>query len=176
MALTRDQKGAQLQSFKDALKKAKSVVFMQYAGTSVEAISALRGKLYERKAEMKVGKKTLFRIAAKEAGLPDVTDEATPGPIAYVYSYEDEMSGAKVALEFRKVSDKVALVGGILNGKILSKAEAVELGKMLSKEELLAKFAAMLRAPLSNFASIASSPLRSFAYATAQVAEKKPAG
>ena len=163
MALTRDQKVVQLQGLKDALSKAKSVVFMQYAGTSVEAISQLRTKLYEKKAEMKVGKKTLFRIAAKEAGLPDVTDEHAPGPIAYVFSFEDEMSGAKVALEFRKISDKVNLVGGVLNGRILSKAAAVELGKMLSHQELLAKFASLLRAPLVQFAGMCQSPLSTFA-------------
>ncbi len=172
MALTRDQKVVQLQGLKDALKKAKSVVFMQYAGTSVEAISQLRTKLYEKKAEMRVGKKTLFRIAAKESGLPDVTDEHAPGPIAFVFSFEDEMSGAKVALEFAKVSDKVKLVGGVLNGRILSKAEAVELGKMLSHQELLAKFVGLLRAPLSNFAFIISSPLRSFAYGVKQMGER----
>ena len=174
MALTRDQKVTQLTGLKEALAKAKSVVFMQYAGTSVEAISVLRGKLYDGKSEMKVGKKTLFRIAAKEAGFPEITDEQNPGQIAYVFSFGDEMTGAKIALEFSKANDKVKLVGGLLNGKVLSNAEALELAKMLSHKELLAKFAAMLRAPLTNFASIASSPLRSFAYATKQMADKKP--
>ena len=173
MALTKQQKAGQLQELKDCLKRAKSVTFLHYIGTTVEAVTQLRTKIYERKAQMKVGKKTLFRIAAKEMGLPEPTDAEMPGAVAFVFSYEDEMSGPKAAFEFGRTNDKVKLVGGILNGKILSAAEALELGKMLSREELLAKFMAMLQAPLANFASIASSPLRSFAYGLTQVAEKK---
>lgn len=173
MALTRAQKAAQLTDFKESLKKAKSVVFLHYSGTTVSAISQLRTKLYEKKTKMRVGKKTLFRIAAKESGLPEVPESSLEGPVAFVFNFEDEVSGAKVALEFGKVSDKVKIIGGILNGKLLTREQALELGRMLGREELLTKFACMLRAPLSNFASLCSTPLRSFAYGLKQVSEKK---
>lgn len=173
MALTRAQKAAQLTDFKDALKKAKSVIFMHYSGMNVDSISQLRTKLTERKAKMRVGKKTLFRIAAKESGLPEVPETALEGPVGFVFSEEDEVSGPKVALEFGKVSEKVKIIGGILAGKLLTREEALELGRMLGREELLAKFACMLRAPLQQFAALASTPLRSFAYGMKQVAEKK---
>ena len=137
------------------------------------AADDLRGKMLEKKAKMKVIKKTLFNIAAKEAGYPEVPAEALGDqPIAFIFSFEDMVSGAKVAFEFSKTSDAVELVGGVLDGKVLSKEEAVDLAKMLSREEMLAKFAAMLRAPLQNFASMSASPLSSLARAMKEMANK----
>lgn len=163
MALTREQKAAQLQTFKDALSKAKSVVFLHYSGTTVDAISQLRTKLVEKRAKMQVGKKTLFRLAAKETGLPEVPEAALEGPVAFVFNFEDEVSGAKVALEFGKVSEKVKIIGGIFGGRLLTREQALELGRMLGREELLAQFACMLRMPLQQFAGMCQSPLSGFA-------------
>jgi large subunit ribosomal protein L10 len=174
MALTKDQKKAQVTDLREALKKAKSVVFMKYRGLTVSAVDDLRGKMNEKDARMKVAKKTLFNIAANEEGLPEVPEETFgKTPVAVVFSFEDEMSGAKVAFEFGKSNDAVELVGGILNGKVLNKEQAIDLAKMLSKDETLAKFAAMLRAPLVSFASMCDSPLGGFARAVKEIAEKK---
>ena len=172
MALTKDQKQVQISAFRDRLGETKSIVFVSYRGLSVENMGAFRVQLREKKSEVKVGKKTLFKIAAKEMGFPEVDDALLDGPVGFVFSFEDEMSGAKVSLEFGKKNETVQILGGVLNGKVLNKAEALELAKMLSKDELLAKFARLLQAPLHSFASLCSSPLRGFAMGVKQVAEK----
>lgn len=163
MALTRQQKQEQVAALKDSLKKAKSVVFAHFSGSTVAAVTDLRNKLFARKAQMKVAKKTLFRIAAKEVGLPEVPESALEGPVAFVMSFDDEVSGAKTVLEAGKANDKVKIIGGLLAGKLLSKAEAVELGNIPSREELLAKILAMFQSPLVQFATICQSPLSAFA-------------
>ena len=173
MALTKDQKKAQVADLRDDLKKAQSLAFMHYRGLSVSEVDELRGKMLEKKAKMRVAKKTLYNIAAKEEGYPEVPEGAFGDqPIAFVFSFEDMVSGAKVAFEFGKSHDAVELIGGVLDGKVLSKEEAVDLAKMLSREETLAKFAAMLRAPLGNFAGMCGGTLGSFARAVKEVAEK----
>ena len=68
MALTRTQKSAQLKELKDKMKSSQSVVFTNYIGLKVSEVSELRRKLKAAGAEMKVAKKTLMRIAAKEEG------------------------------------------------------------------------------------------------------------
>jgi len=174
MALTKDQKQAQITELRADLKKAKSLVWLKYRGLTVLDVSNLRRRVRAKNAKMKVAKKTLLRIAAKEEGMTEITDQVMgTEPLAFIFSFEDEVSGAKVAFEFSRENDKVKLTGGLLDGKILSEAEAQELARMLSKEELLAKFAGMLQSPLRNFASICSTPLRSFAIALKEVAAKK---
>jgi large subunit ribosomal protein L10 len=66
-------------------------------------------------------------------------------------------------LEAGRGNDKVKIIGGFLGGKLLSKAEAVELGKIPSREELLAKILAMFQSPLIQFAGMCQSPLSAFA-------------
>ena len=171
MALTRDQKQAQVADLTEKMSNASSVIFAHYTGLSVAEVSELRLKLREQGAEMKVAKKTLAKIAAKECGYPELTDESMEGPVSFIFSFEDPLSGAQVAFKFGKEHDQVALIGGVFEGKVLSKEEAVELAKMPSREQLLAKFVGMIQSPLISFAGMCSSPLSGFARAISQVAD-----
>lgn len=172
MALTKDQKTAQVQEVADKLKDAQSVMFSHYIGLSVADVSSLRNKLRENGAEMKVAKKTLIALALKEAGYPEIGPDDLDGPVACIFSFNDPLSGAQTAFKFAKDHDQVALVGGVFDGKILSADEAKELAQMPGREELLAKFVGMLRSPLVSFAGMCSSPLGGFARALDQMAEK----
>lgn len=173
MALTKAQKLAQLTELKDKMKKAQSVIFAHYIGLTVRDVSVLRGKLKENRAEMKVAKKTLMRIAAAEAGLPVVDDRDLNGPVACIFSFEDPLTGAQIAFKFAKDHSSVALIGGIYDGKVLTKAEAVAMANMPGRKELLGIFCSMLQSPLRSFASICNSPFTGFARALCEVAKKK---
>ena len=173
MAVTREQNAVQLSELTEQMKKSQSVIFAHYIGLTVGNVSDLRKKLRAANAEMKVAKKTLIRLAASQAGLPAVADEALPGPVACIFSFADPLTGAQVAFSFAKEHQQVALVCGVFDGKVLTKEQAVALAKMPGRQQLLGMFASMLRAPLSQFASISSTPLRSFAVGLSQMAEKK---
>ncbi len=152
MALTRDQKSAQLSELKDKMKQAQSIMFAQYSGLTVAAVSKLRGKLKDSKAEMKVAKKSLMQLAAKELKLPEISDETLDGPVACIFSFDDALAGAQVAFTFSKDNPQVKLIGGIYDGKLVSAEEAVKLAKIPSKLQLLGIFASMLNTPLRSFA------------------------
>lgn len=174
MAVTRDEKAVQLKDLQEKMKKAQSLMFSQYIGLTVSEVGELRQKLREADAEMKVAKKTLMRIAAKESGFPEVPEHLMEGPIACIFSFSDPLSGAQVAFKFSKDHNKVKLIGGIFDGKILNTAEALEMAKMPGRLELLAMFAGMLRSPLVSFASICNSPLSGFARGLSELAKKNP--
>jgi len=176
MALTRDQKKAQVKDLTDKLKKAESVMFSHYIGLSVAEISELRSKLKDQDAEMRVAKKTLLKIAVKEAGMPDFDADILEGPVSCIFSFQDPLSGAQTAFKFGKDHDQVKILGGFFDGKMLSKEEAVELAKMPSRAQLLATFASMLRSPLVTFTGQCASPLSGFARALSELAEKGGAG
>lgn len=175
MALSRESKVAQVADLTQKFQKAKSVVFAHYLGLNVADVSTLRRNLKGKKAEMKVAKKTLLKLAAKNAGLPEITDDVIPGDIACIFSYEDPISGAQTTFAFGKDHKHVQLVGGMFEGKILSKADALAFATLPSREQLLATFMSMLRAPLSSFASICNTPLRGFALSLSELAKKKEA-
>lgn len=172
MALTKDQKSAQLTALKEKLEKAQSVMFAHYIGLDVASVSDLREKLRESNAEMKVGKKTLLRIAMKELDLPEMPEDQLDGPVACIFSYDDPISGAQIAFKFGKDHEEVKLIGGVFEGKALSKEEASTFASLPSRDVLLATFAMMIRSPLVKFASMSVSPLSGFARGLSQLAEK----
>ncbi|PIR52770.1 50S ribosomal protein L10 [Candidatus Peregrinibacteria bacterium CG10_big_fil_rev_8_21_14_0_10_49_10] len=179
MALTKDQKQAQVKELTEKMNSASSIILAHYIGLSVSEVSELRKKLRENDAEMKVGKKTLMHIAAKEAGLPEFDEKNMEGPVSLIFSFGDPLSGAQVAFKFAKDHDKVKLLGGLYDGKVLTKEEAVALAQMPSRDVLLATFVCMIRSPLVSFAGICNSPLSGFARALKELAEKggvHPAG
>ncbi|MBT4120136.1 MAG: 50S ribosomal protein L10 [Candidatus Peribacter sp.] len=172
MALTKDQKTAQVTELATKLKDSQSVMFSHFIGLNVGDVSDLRSQLRENGAEMKVAKKTLIKLAFKEAGLPDITPKEIDGPIGCIMSYEDPLSGAQTAFKFSKDHDKVTLVGGVYDGKLLTPQESMTLAQMPGREELLGMFVGMLRSPLVSFASLCTSPLGGFARALDQMADK----
>jgi len=152
MALTKAQKTEQLNELKEKMKDSKSVMFAHYIGMKVSDSSDFRNKLREKKSEMKVAKKTLMQIAAKDLNMPEISDELLDGPVACIFSYDDALSGAQIAFKFSKDHPQVELIGGIYEGKILSKAETIAIAKIPGKQQLLGMFAAMINSPLSSFA------------------------
>lgn len=175
MPVTRAQKEVRLAELKEKMSKAQSTIFAQYIGLKVNEVGELRQKLREADAEMKVGKKTLMRLAAKDANLPEISEKNLHGPIACIFSFADPLSGAQVAFKFAKDHAQVKLIGGIYAGKLLTKEQAIAMANMPGKMELLAMFASMLRSPLVSFASMCQSPLSGFARGLSELAKKKEA-
>jgi large subunit ribosomal protein L10 len=173
MALTRAQKATQLHELQEYFSRSSSIIFAHYIGLTVKEITALRRRLREAGAHMRVAKKTLLRIAAKNASLPEIPEEDLTGPVACIFSREDPISGAHIAFAFGKDHSEVSLIGGIFDGKLLSKEQALVFAKMPGKQQLLAIFATMLRSPLQQFAAICSSPLGGFVRALAALSKQK---
>ncbi len=174
MATTRQQKEVTLQELKDKFGRAKSVAFGQYAGMTMEQLSKMRKQMRENNVEFKVAKKTLFKLAAKDQGL-ELSDDLLPGTIGAAFSYEDGIAGPRIIKKMGKEVEVLKLMGGIMEGQVLSIAQMKEIADLPSKQELLAKLVGLMRAPLQNFYGAIQSPLSSFARAVQGYAEKKPA-
>jgi large subunit ribosomal protein L10 len=173
MAVTRAQKEDQVKDLTERMKNASSVIFAHYIGLSVTNISKLRTNLRKEQAEMKVAKKSLIRLAAKAAQLPEVSDEMMPGPVACIFSNGEPTAGASAAFKFGKDNPQVVLIGGIFDGKLLTAAQAKEMATIPSKLQLIGIFMSMCNSPLTSFASAVSSPLSGFARSLSELAKKK---
>jgi large subunit ribosomal protein L10 len=172
MALTRAEKEVQLQELKKKFQEASSIIFAHYIGMNVSDVSALRKELRTSGAEMKVAKKTLMQLAAKELSLPELEDSMLQGPVACIFSYSDPIAGPQAAMKFSKTHPQVAFIGGMFEGKILSMQDAKAMASLPNRATLLATFAGMLRSPLNKFAGMCNSPLTGFARAVSEVAKK----
>ena len=172
MPITRQEKEDILVELKDKFSRAQSVAFGQYAGISMEKMTQMRKKMRESNVEFKVAKKTLLKLAAKEQGV-DLPDDIMEGTVGAVFSYNDPVSGPKIFKSFIKEVEVLKLLGGMMDGAVLSTSQMKSLADLPSKDELLAKFMMMMKAPLQQFYGSLSAPLASFARASQASADKK---
>ncbi|MBT3704311.1 50S ribosomal protein L10 [Candidatus Peregrinibacteria bacterium] len=173
MPVTRQKKEEMLKELIDKFKRAESVVFAQNKGLTVNEVQELRGNLREKNADMKVAKKTLMKIAAKEAGYDqEIPSEFMDGAVGAVFSYDDIVSGAKEVYDYAKKHDALALLGGLLEGRIMSLEEANTLATIPSKEELLTKLVYVLKSPISGFHGALNNTLGGFVRALDAIAKK----
>lgn len=175
MAVTKAQKGEILKKLEENFAKAKAIYFAQNKGLEVKKVTALRKKLHKEGVELVVAKKTLMKLAAKKNNLPDLSDEMMEGAVAAAFGFEDLVSPAKVLYDFSKENENLQLLGAILEGKLLSKAEAKQLATLPSKQELLAKLVGSMKSPISGFHGVLSGMLRKVVYAVKAVHDQRAA-
>jgi len=175
MAVTKAKKAEILKELEEKFGKSKAVYFSDYRGLTVKQISQLRRKLRESNAEFCVAKKTLMQLSVKKVNMPEIPEGLMDGAVGAVFGYEDVLAPVKTLNTFRKEAEKLSILGGFLDGKYISKSEAVELAQLPSREELLAKLVGSMKAPISGFHGVLSGVLRNFVYALKAVSDKKSA-
>jgi len=169
------QKQEIFRTLKEKLAKSKSVIFAGFNALTVKDNEKLRTQLKEENSEYYVAKKTLMNLALKENKL-DINVRDLDGKVAAIFSYDDEVVPAKIIGNFRKDKDKetrIFFLGGILEGKLLSKEEVEELSKLPSKPELYARLVGSINAPISGFVNVLAGSLRNFVGVLKAISEKE---
>lgn len=154
MAVTKAEKAEILKELIDKFSRTKTVVFAEYRGLPVKGMSDLRKRLRQKDSELKIAKKTLLRLAAKEAKFADISGASMEGPVAATFSYQDELAGLQILFKFSKENEKLKLLGGVINGELLDAATIKKYAALPSREELLAKFMGSAQSPVSGFVGI----------------------
>lgn len=170
------QKQEILRNLSEKIKKSKSVIFAGFNAFGVKDNENLRAKLIAGNNEYYVAKKTLMNIAFKDQNVASLNARDFDGKVAAIFSYEDEVSPAKILGEFRKDKEKenkIVFLGGILENKLLSKDQVEALAKLPSKQELYAKLVGSMNAPISGFVNVLAGNLRNFVGVLKAISEKK---
>ena len=86
---------------KELLSSYNDLIFSDFRGLNVEQITDLRSKLHENNAYYKVIKNSYLRRAAREMGMPDLS-EIFIGPTAVTLVNDDPGPAAKVLYGFTR--------------------------------------------------------------------------
>ncbi len=173
MSLTKAQKEELVKQLTEQIKASKSVVFADFKGLPVAEMVNFRHQLRKEGVQFKVAKRTLFKIAAKEAGFGEISDEALEGSVGAAFSMEDEMSAPKLVYKFAKTNENVKLRGGLFEGKVLSVEEAKQLATMPGKDELIGKFMYLIKYPVQGFHDVLQNTVGGFVRALNAIKEKQ---
>lgn len=161
-----------LSLIKDKLVQAKSILVVDYTGTTVNEQSEFRRQLKKVGGEFFVTKNTLIGLGFDNK--PEVK-AALNGMNALILSYDDEVSAVKVTYDFIKDKEKLAVKIGYLDGKFLTAKETKALSKTPSKQELMSMLVRTLNAPATNLVSVLKANIRDLTYVLHAIADKKEA-
>ena len=171
----RPEKVAVVEEVRKRFGESDAVLLTEYRGITVSELAALRGALREAGGEYKVYKNTLVRFATNSLGLD--LDEHLTGPTAIAFvptgGGGDPVAVAKALREFAKGNPNLVVKGGVLGEKLLSADDAKALADVAPREELLAKLAGLIAAPMVQFAGLLQAIPRDFAYGLAALIEKQ---
>jgi len=170
----RKKKEIAVGEIRERLSRSPSAVLTDYRGLTVGEATRLRSQLREAGVEFKVLKNTLTKRAADEVGITGL-ETYLEGPTAIAFSSTDPVAPAKILLQFIKTAKKMEIKAGILEGKVIDPDGVKALADLPSREELLAKLAGSMKAPLYGLASVLAGPMRNFVYALDQIRQQKEA-
>lgn len=159
MPKTREEKTKIIADLTKLFKEMKSAVFADFKGLKVKEITELRRLCQEQRISYGVAKKTLIKIAAKDADV-DFNPNSVDGSYALAFGLEDEVAPAKVLADFAKKHEALKILGGILEGKLVDKIVIGSLAKLPGKPELLAKLVGSLQSPISGLVKVMAGNLR----------------
>lgn len=159
-----------LELIKEKLTKAKSILIVDYSGTTVNEQSELRANLKKSGGEFFVTKNTLIGLGFDNK--PEVKDQLN-GMNALILSYDDEVGAVKVAYDFIKDKEKLTVKLGYLDGKFLGENETAALSKTSSKQELMGMLVRTLNNPATNLVNVLKANIRDLTYVLQAIADKK---
>lgn len=171
---TKEFKSQKIDAIKAKIEKAQVAVITEYQGLSVEDITKLRREIQKAGGDYMVTKNTLAKIAVKGTEYEAIAEKMS-GPIALAFGFEDPVTPAKAVAKFIKDTKKGAIVGAVLDGKLLTEAETKALAELPTKEELFAKMLGSINSPASGIANSINAVLSQLTRAMAAVRDQKAA-
>ena len=168
-----EAKQATVAELAELLKGADTTIVSDHRGLSVADLLKVRRELRAKDIQYRVIKNRLAKIAADQAGRPELIP-LLEGPSAIVVGGEDESSLAKGLLDATKPY-KVEIRGAALNGVTVDGAAVAALAALPGREALLAQLAGGMASPLSTMAGLLAAPLRDLGYGLAQLHEQRQA-
>ncbi len=153
----RPEKEALVREYLARLNASPFFIAVGYTGLNVAQFTELRRRLTAVGAEVHVVKNTIFRFAAKEAGLPDVADRLG-GQVAVVTGQKDISATAKVVKTMRGEIEKPELLFGFLGDQAFDEAALMVLADLPPLDVLRATLLGTLMAPASQLARLLGTP------------------
>lgn len=167
----RPEKTILVDEIKSKINASPYLIVTEYTAMTVTHFNELRKRLRDVQAEYKVIKNTALRIAAEQAGLPDLKASLT-GQIAIVTGQKDVSAAAKVVKTFASEFEKPAIKLAVLDNKLLSSADVKALAELPSLDVLRAKILGVLNAPATKLAVLLNTPAGQLAQVIKAKSEK----
>jgi len=154
--------------------KAQAVVAAQYRGLTVAQMTELRARARAQGVYMRVVKNTLARRAIAGTSFEPI-GPSLKGPLVLAFSKDDPGAAARVVKDFAKANDKLVPTLVSLGGQVLPGQELEKVASLPTREQALAMFLGVLKAPIEKLVRTLAEPPAKLARTLAAVRDQKQA-
>jgi len=153
--LDRSKKEIIVAELNEKLKRAKIAMLAGYSGIKVKDFEDLRNELRKNESEVKVVKNNLLGLALRDTDYGPL-DSMLVGPRALILGYGDVVASTKVLVNFAKKNEALEIMGGVLEGAILSREQLSTLASLPGKGVLQAKLLSLFVAVPTRLVTVLS--------------------
>ena len=163
----------QLDELAEMFQGTSYLVSTQFKDISANEMVALRKALNSAGARYKIVKNNIAHLAADKVALPELKDIVT-GTCAIMTTTNDPAQASKAL--FKSIQDQrlqIDILGGFLDGEVLSSERVNQLSKLPSKEVLIANIIGQIGSPINGLVFILNSQITSFVSVLSNIVETK---
>jgi large subunit ribosomal protein L10 len=175
MGRTLTNKKAIVAGLQETLSESSLAVVINYSGLTVKEITDLRNRLRVSGASCTVTKNTLMGKAIAGDANWSPLESLLKDTTAFILAKEDVGAAVKAYQEFQKVTKKSEVIGGVMEGKLLSQNDIKAIADLPSKEQLYAQIAGATNSIVANIAVVVQEIPTGVARAVQAVADKQAA-
>jgi len=150
--MNKGTKKTYIEDMKKIFSSNKSVMITHYQGLNVVQLDALRKELRENGIIFKITKNRITKLAVKETPLKEL-EKFFSGPTAAAISSDPFMS-ARILSKFSKTNDKLKIVAGFMEGKVIDQAEVAKIASLPTLNEARANIVGILNASAQKIIGI----------------------
>ena len=151
--MEKTQKFAEVAELKNTFSTATSAVVIEFKGLVVDKDTAFRKSVRESKAQYRVSKNTLLRLAVKDTSF-EALGGSFKGSSAIATTSADVIALAKAVNGFLKDNPAATFKAGIMDGKLINAQELKVLAELPSREVLISKLLYLMMYPISGLAVV----------------------
>lgn len=170
--MAKPEKVAAVDTVKERISRSKSIIVTDYRGLTVAQMTDLRTRLRKEGVEYKIVKNRLAKIALRDSGM-DTLDDFLKGTTALAFGIKDPVGPAKVLTAYAKENEKLKVIGGLMDNRVINVASITELSQMPSREVLLSRMLGSLTSPVQKLAYGLHQTVAKVVYALDAVARQK---
>lgn len=171
--MKKDEKAKQVESVREQLSRAKSVILSQFEGITVAQDFELRRKVAGAGAKYHVVKNSLIERAAEGTAAEPLVSGKLKGTTSLALTETDPVALARVLTAYAKENPVLVFKSGVVEGRVVSLADLAALATMPSRETLLGKALFLINSPATRVASAVSALARNLAFVIKQAVDEK---
>jgi large subunit ribosomal protein L10 len=152
--MNREEKTRVIQSLRNGFEKTEAAFLVGVKGLTVSQLQVLRRDLRGAHSHLRIAKARLMKRAVDGLEGIDQMGSYFKTQVGLVFVDKEAPAVAKVLRNFAKENEALKLVIGYIDDRIFDSQSIERIALIPSREILLSQFAALLNAPVAQFARV----------------------